>query len=142
MRHKTDPEWALSISPETVRLFILKAKAISAGVNSDYDDGHEHEIEMDSDRTHDTHQHDGLVEEEQEDLTEEELRELIDDLNVDEAADLVALAWVGRGDYDAGEWAEAVAEAKRRGTSKTSKYLMGMPMLGAWLEEGLEALGA
>ena len=103
MQKQVEREWELTIDPDTVRLFILKAKAISAAMSDDYQDGSEHEIELD-DQTHDGHHHDGLAEEESEDLTSEELRELIDDLNVDEAAELVALVWVGRGDYDAAEW--------------------------------------
>jgi len=141
VEQKSQREWDLTIGPDTVRLFIEKAKAISAAVNDDYVDGGEHEIEIDGE-TRDSHAHDGLAEEEAEDYTEEELRELINDLNVDEAAELVALAWVGRGDYDASEWSEALAEAHRRGNSRTAKYLLGMPMLGDWLEEGLEAIGA
>jgi hypothetical protein len=138
---RPEKEWELSIGPDTVRMFILKAKALSAALNSDYEDGNEHEVEL-NDQSRDSHHHDGLAEEEEQDLTEEELRELIDDLNVDEAAELIALAWIGRGDYEASEWQEAVAEARQRGHKKTAKYLMGMPMLGAWLEEGLEAIGA
>ncbi|TGV35540.1 DUF3775 domain-containing protein, partial [bacterium M00.F.Ca.ET.168.01.1.1] len=69
-------------------------------------------------------------------------RELINDLNVDEAAELVALAWVGRGDYEASEWIEAVAAARERANKRTAKYLLGLPQLADWLEEGLEAIGA
>lgn len=135
-------EWDLAIDPDTVRLFVLKAKAISAALSDDYRAGGEHEIELD-DQSHDGHHHDGLAEEEAEDLTARELRALIGDLNVDESAALIALAWIGRGDFDAAEWADAVAEARERGAGrKTAKYLMGMPMLGDWLEDGLEALGA
>jgi hypothetical protein len=134
-------DWELAIDPDTVRLFILKAKAISADLKSDYQDGGEHAIELD-DQTHDGHHHDFLAEEESEDLTAEELRELIDDLNVDEAADLVALAWVGRGDFDAAEWAEAVAAARERGTRRVATYLLGLPMLADHWEAGLDALGA
>lgn len=141
MQRHAEPEWNLTIGPDTVRLFILKAKALSAAVNEDYDDGHEHEVELGGD-SRDNHHHDGLAEEKEEDLTEEELRELIDDLNVDEAAELIALMWIGRGDYLPAEWAEAVSEARQRGRKGTSKYLLGMPMLGDWLEEGLEAIGA
>ena len=141
MQQRAEKEWALTIGPDTVRLFAQKANAISAAVNDDYVDGGEHEIEFDGDR-HDTHHHDGLQEEEADDLTAVELRELINDLNVDEAAELVALAWIGRGDYDAAEWDEAVTAARQRPNGKTSKYLMGMPMLGDYLEEGLEAIGA
>lgn len=142
MSKTVQKEWDLTIDPETVRLFVLKAKAISAALNHDYEAGSEREIELD-DRAHDSHHHDGLAEEEEEDLTERELRALINDLNVDEAAELIALSWLGRGDFDVGEWAEAVAEARERGQGRrAASYLLGMPMLGDWLEEGLEALGA
>jgi len=141
VRHPDEKEWELTIDPDTVRLFILKAKAIGAAMNDDYAGGSEHEIELDGD-ARDSHNHDGLAEEEEENLTEEELRELIDDLNVDEAADLVALVWIGRGDYDAAEWADAVNEARQRSNKRTSSYLLGLPMLADYLEEGLEAIGA
>lgn len=141
MQTRAERDWALTIGPDTVRLLALKARAVSAAINDDYADGSEHEVEFDGDRR-DTHQHDGLIEEEAHDLTSIELRDLINDLNVDEAAELVALAWIGRGDYEGSEWIEAVAEARQRPRKKTSKYLMGMPMLGDWLEDGLEAIGA
>lgn len=141
VRHANEKEWELTIDPDTVRLFILKAKAIGAALNDDYADGSEHEVELDGD-ARESHGHDGLAEEEEENLTEEELRELIDDLNVDEAADLVALVWLGRGDYDAAEWTDAVNEARQRGNKRTSAYLLGMPLLADYLEEGLETIGA
>ncbi|AEH86846.1 DUF3775 domain-containing protein [Mesorhizobium opportunistum] len=141
MQRRLEKDWDLTIGPDTVRLFILKAKALSAAVNEDYTDGAEHEIEFDG-GTHDNHHHDGLAEESSENLTEEEFRELINDLNVDEAAELIALAWVGRGDYDAAEWSDAVTAARERANRRTAKYLLGMPLLADWLEEGLEAIGA
>lgn len=141
MQQQIEREWELTIGPDTVRFFIEKAKAISAAVNEDYADGSEHEVELDG-NSRDNHHHDGLAEEKTDDLTAEELRQLIDDLNVDEAAELIALMWIGRGDYSADEWNEAVNEARQRGNRRTSKYLLGMPLLGDWLEEGLEALGA
>ncbi|CAG1015057.1 MAG: DUF3775 domain-containing protein [Rhizobiaceae bacterium] len=141
MQRPIESEWELAIDPDTVRLFIIKAKAISAGVNDDYADGSEHEVELDAE-SRDSHHHDGLAEEKEEDLTEEELRELIDDLNVDESAELVALAWLGRGDFEAAEWQEGVEQARQRGNKRTSSYLLGMPMLADYLEAGLEALGA
>ncbi len=141
MQRNVDKDWDLTIGPDTVRLFIEKAKVISAGIKEDYADGQEHEVEFDGDR-HDNHHHDGLAEEKTENLTEEELKQLIGDLNVDEAAELVALVWIGRGDFDPAEWTEAVTAARERGNHRTAKYLLGMPMLGDWLEEGLEAIGA
>lgn len=141
VQERRDKDWDLTIDPDTVRFFILKARAISAAVNEDYSAGSEHEVEFDEE-ANDSHHHDGLAEEEEENLTAEELRELLDDLNVDEAAELVALMWIGRGDYDVSEWTEAVAEARQRVNSRTSQYLLGNPLLGDWLEEGLEAIGA
>jgi hypothetical protein len=131
--------WDLTIAPDTVRLIIEKARTISAAVNEDYEDGAEREIELGED-SRDNHHHDGLAEEETEDLTEQELRQIVRELNVDEAAELIALTWIGRGDYEAAEFADAVAEAKQR-NYRATRYLLGMPMLGDWLEEGLEAIG-
>jgi hypothetical protein len=136
-----EKEWELAIDPDTVRMFVLKARAFGAGVADDYRSGAEHEVELDN-QSRDSHHHDGLAEEEEENLTAEELRELIDDLNVDEAAELIALYWIGRGDFEASEWQEAVREARQRNLKRTSGYLLGMPMLGDWLEEGLQAIGA
>jgi len=133
--------WELSIGPDTVRMFIEKANAISADINDDYADGSEHEVELDG-NTRDKHHHDGLAEEKDKNLVSEELKQLLDDLNVDEMAELIALMWIGRGDYDGSEWTEAVAEARQRNRRRASAYLLGMPMLGDWLEEGLEAIGA
>ena len=141
MQKRLEQVWDLTIAPDTVRLFIEKAKAISADINEDYEDGAEHEVELGED-SRENHHHDGLAEEATENLMEQELRQLIHELNVDEAAELIALMWIGRGDYDASEFAEAVNEARRRGNRRTAKYLLGIPMLGDWLEEGLEAIGA
>ena len=119
----------------------MKARAIGAAMRDDYADGNEHEVEIDGDARQ-AHHHDGLAEEETEDLRTEELRELLQDLNDDEASNLIALVWIGRGDYEPGEWQEAVAEARSRGRKRLDTYLMRLPMLAEWLEEGLEAIGA
>ncbi len=141
MRRIEDKDWDLTISPETIRELILKARAVSAGLNDDYADGSEHDVEID-DRGRETHHHDGLAEEEAEDLTARELRAAIRELNQDEAAELVALMWIGRGDFDASEFAVAVEEAKSRTDIKPWRYLLDRPMLGEWLEDGLQAIGA
>jgi len=130
----------LSLDPATLRLFADKARAISADVQGDYEDGTEHEIDLDAEGMHESHHHDALAEEEADDQTEEELRELIDDLNVDEAADLVAIVWIGRGDYNADDWDEARGEARSRAAGKTSAYLLGMPLLADHIEAGLDTL--
>jgi hypothetical protein len=70
-----------------------------------------------------------------------ELHAFIDALNDDEKAHLTAVAWIGRGAFEAEDLAEAVATAISEATTPTADYLMGMPHLAENLEAGLEALG-
>ena len=74
------------------------------------------------------------------DPTLEEIKSFIDDLNDDEQAELVALVWLGRGDYAAKEWNRAVADARARHQGSTADYLLGTPMLPDLIEEGLSQL--
>lgn len=69
------------------------------------------------------------------------LRAFIGGLNDDEKAQLTAVAWVGRGSFEAAEFDQAVAMAEAEATAPTEDYLMGMPHLAENLEAGLEALG-
>ena len=73
--------------------------------------------------------------------TAQELRDAIDGLNVDEREELLALMWLGRGDYDAGSWPEVLQQARDALSSTETEYLLGTPLLGDYLEEGVEALG-
>lgn len=75
------------------------------------------------------------------DATEEEVREFIAGLNDDERFDLVALTWLGRGDYEPEDWAEALREARERESLSTADYLLGIPNLADLLDEGLAATG-
>ena len=75
------------------------------------------------------------------DPTFQELQSVIDGLNEDEQSALVALVWVGRGDYDVEQWDEVLAVARSRRTGPTSRYLLGIPVLADYLEEGLAAFG-
>jgi len=74
-------------------------------------------------------------------MAERELHEFIGALNVDEQANLVALAWVGRGAFEAEDFAEAVSVAQQEASTPTAEYLMGMPHLAENLEYGLEHMG-
>ncbi|MTI04153.1 DUF3775 domain-containing protein [Roseibium denhamense] len=130
----------LSLSADTVRLFAQKARAVATSMQDTFEDGHEGDVEFDEDTLSESHHHDGLAEEENDDLSDEELRELIEDLNVDEAAELVAITWIGRGDFDGEDFVQAVEEARGRAVGSTAKYLLGMPMLADHLEAGLDAL--
>jgi hypothetical protein len=68
-----------------------------------------------------------------------ELKQAVDDLNIDEQCQLVALAWLGRGDYGVDDWDDAVQTARDAHTEHTAAYLGGMPLLADFLEEGLAA---
>jgi hypothetical protein len=70
-----------------------------------------------------------------------ELHAFIDGLNDDEKAHLTALAWVGRGAYEASAFDEAVAMARAEASVPTDQYLLGMPHLAENLEAGLDAMG-
>jgi len=69
-----------------------------------------------------------------------ELETTISQLSVDAQCELIALAWLGRGDYKADEWDQALLDARQRWNKHTSSYLTGMSLLADFLEEGLSAL--
>ena len=75
------------------------------------------------------------------DATYQELKSFLESLNRDEFVDLLALVWIGRGDYGANEWNEVVKEARSVLDKKAPEYLLGIPLLGDFLEEGLNELG-
>ena len=70
---------------------------------------------------------------------EEELRVALDDLADDQIAQVVALAWVGRGTYDVSEWDDAMVEASDLGSEDGIDELLEMPLLASHLEAGLAA---
>ena len=75
------------------------------------------------------------------DLSFEEVKQLIDGLEPDQQTSLVALMWVGRGDFSADEWDAAFEEAREMWTPHTAEYLLSRPMVADFLEEGLAVLG-
>src|SRR5438105_8430991 len=75
------------------------------------------------------------------DATRLELVEFIRSLDEDEQFNLIALAWVGRGTYDLTEWQEALRAARSEHSKRVAEYLLTLPLLGDYLEEGLAAFG-
>jgi hypothetical protein len=71
------------------------------------------------------------------DSVRRELKAFIDAMDEDEQCELVALCWLGRGDFSADEWEDAVAEARGRRQGSTAAYLIGTPLVSDYLEEGL-----
>lgn len=131
-RNEPEPMETLDISQEMLAFIILKARAFDAQAGvSDPDEG-----SNPSD--------DGAVtvlEGQSDDPTAKELGGAIGALSEEEQTALVALAWIGRGDFDAAEWNEAKIMARERHSGPTARYLMGLPQLGDYLEEGAAALG-
>ena len=70
-----------------------------------------------------------------------EISGFINALTEDEQIDLVALMRLGRGDGTLAEWKELRREAAEGRNGRTASYLLGEPMLGDLLAEGLDEFG-
>jgi hypothetical protein len=70
----------------------------------------------------------------------QELKATIEDLEPDQQVSVVALMWLGRGDYTADEWSSALRRAGESWNERTAEYLIGTPLLADYLAEGLEQL--
>lgn len=68
-----------------------------------------------------------------------EFRSIVGEFSERQRAELVALMWLGRGDYTVDEWAEAVDEALGDFSIRAGDYVLAHPMLSDHLEEGLIA---
>lgn len=123
-----DEELDLGISLESVAAIVDAARAVQEGEESGAVARDEEDDE-------------GLDAEDDENMDEDALRAFIADLNEDEQASLIALAWVGRGDYAGPDFEEARSLAKERNIRDAAEYLLGIDMLGDMLEEGLAELG-
>ncbi len=75
------------------------------------------------------------------DLTYLELKSTIEDLEPDQQVTLIALMWVGRGDYDVKDWETALQDAQDSWNTRTANYLIGTPLLADYLSEALDLLG-
>jgi hypothetical protein len=126
-----DDDVDLGISLETVATVVDLARAIQGKEETDP-----------AQHSEDANSEAALLQDDPEDMSEDALHDFIGELNEDEQAALIALAWVGRGDYDSGEWDEAVKLARERNEAGTAAdYLLGMDMLGDLLAEGVAAFG-
>lgn len=131
-RPETEEKQTLTISPEKVCFVIIKAKEYDAKDEVTEPDPGSNPSDDNDIAVLEAHGDDPVV---------EELTSFIDSLSEDEQIDLVALAWLGRDDDSAGDWPEVREEAARAHNERTASYLLGMPLLGDFLEEGLSLLG-
>ncbi len=120
----------LTVSLETVFFIIVKAREFDEKVPpADPDSGSNPADDREID----------VLEESAEDSVEEELEAALGARNSDEELDLIALMWLGRGDF--ASFAQAREEAENMRDKHIASYLMGTPKLGDFLEEGLSQLG-
>lgn len=118
----------LTINPDKVCFVIAKAREVNVKVAPEElaDDGDDMER---------------ILEDYADDATSEELKAFLDAQSDDVLRELLALTWIGRGDYTASEWQSAMGEIKDVRDQHTSDYLMGTPLLADYLEEGLSQFG-
>src|ERR1700733_7117948 len=132
LAQKSDDTPTLITPTDKVGFIIVKAREFDENVaDSDPDEGSNPTDDGNAD----------ILEDKAGDGTREELAGAINALNEDEQIELVALAWLGRGTYDLSEWADALQVARDEHNKRTAQYLLGLPMLGDYLEEGLAAFG-
>jgi len=119
---------------ETICRLILRAKELEAQVPAEDPDD-------DPDDIDDMEDGEALsvLEDELNDGVEEEIQAVLDDLAEDQLAEIVALAWVGRGTYDSSEWDDAFEEANSLDSEQKIDELIDMPLLAGHLEAGLAA---
>ena len=120
----------LTISQEKAFYIIVKAREFDEQVEpTDPDSGSNPSDDREVD----------VLEEQADDPVEQELEAALVALNVDEQLDLIALTWLGRGDFSS--FADARKEASDMRDKHIPSYLIGTPKLGDYVEEGLAQLG-
>lgn len=82
-----------------------------------------------------------LVSDYNSDFIYQELATFINDLREDQQATLVALMYVGRGDYSANEWFEAYRLAQSELSDHTGEYLLSRPLVADDIAQALNLLG-
>ena len=124
----------LTISAEDVGYLIVKAREFDVKeANSDPDSG--------SNATDDNMI--DVLEDNGNDPVASEIAGFIHSLSEEEQIDLVALMRLGRGDGTIEEWDDLRREAadERERNRHTARYLLGQPLLGDYLADGLAAFG-
>ena len=116
----------LTISAEKAFYIIVKAREFDGEVApTDSDSGSNPTDDRDVD----------VLESDADNPTLQELEGALTSLNIAEQLDLLALTWLGRGDFPTFE--QARQEAEGLPNKHIPSYLLGTPTLGDYLEEGL-----
>lgn len=76
------------------------------------------------------------------DPTFQEASATLADLEPDQQVQLMALMWLGRGDYEPEDWDNAIADAQDAWREDAlADYLFSKPLVADYLSEGLDLLG-
>lgn len=129
----------LNVDAELVRLIVAKGRAAMFEMPDAEDDVPQTETEVDRATTITEPDPTLLAEEAAPDATREECAALVDSLNVDEQAEVLALVYIGRGDFEPAELETAVREAKVRATGPASQTLFEIEIFPSHLANGLDA---
>jgi hypothetical protein len=122
----------LTLTPDQAFFILLKAREFDAQVEeTDPDSGSNPTDDREVD----------VLEDETPDAAPEELEGAIAMLNDDAQLDLIALIWIGRGDFSLSEWRDARQAAADIGRDRLPRYLEGIPLVSDYLDEALSQLG-
>ncbi len=126
-------EIALSVSPEIVCQLITRAHEFHAqeGVVIPEDT-------MESSVENDPFQ---ILADHRGDLTSLEILDAINNLEPDQQVCLLAIMYLGRGDFSVDEWGAALEEARNNWDVSVAKHLLSNPNIADFLSEGLSLLG-
>jgi hypothetical protein len=122
----------LTISPEKVGFLIEKAREFDVKEGASDPDSGSNGADDDMIDVLDDNGHDPVV---------REITGFINALTVDEQLDLVALMRLGRGDGTIDEWRDLRRDSVEEIEGGTAQYLLGEPMLGDFLADGLDEFG-
>ncbi len=123
---------ALTIDPDTVCFLIIKARAFAAMVAPEG-------LESGSNPADDAES--TVLFDLPDNTAAREFAGTLASLNRTERAEVLAMVWLGREDYDVDQWPEAVEEARGQPETQRANALLGIPMLADFLEGGLWKLG-
>jgi hypothetical protein len=122
----------LAISTESVAFLIVKAREFDAKeANSDPDSGSNPSDDNMID----------VLEDNGSDPVASEISGFFRALSEEEQIDLIALMRLGRGDATIEEWDDLRREVVDEPDQRTARYLLGEPLLGDYLADGLAAFG-
>lgn|SRR4051794_17555086 len=121
-----------SISPDTLSFIIEKAReydAETAPVDADSGSNPADDAQRD------------ILEDTVDNPTREELVGALEGLNDAQRIELLAMMLIGRGDYEASAWAEAVRQARDSADDRLIEYLIETPLFGDYLASAANDLG-